>query len=208
MKMLHRFGFEAPSLAVRETGSSGLPKISGYAAVFDSLSVDLGGFREKIEPGAFSRSLADGQDIRALFEHDSGRLMGRSSSGTLVLRQDKKGLLAEIDTPDTQLGRDVVEMVRRGDIRSWSFGFYVRDHQETKQKDGSLLVTLLDVDLREVSVVSNPAYEATSLTLNSVRYRESQENQAKAMPESVVRPMAKILDIREVANRQRRRILR
>lgn len=132
-------------------------KLIGYASVFDSPSQDLGGFVERVSPGAFKRSLADADALLALYNHDLGQVLGRVGAGTLRLSEDQRGLRYSIDLPDTTLGRDLGEMVRRGDVAGASFGFHVRedswDHESTPAKR-----TLIDVDLLEVSVTALPAY--------------------------------------------------
>jgi len=101
----------------------GKKKVKGYAAVFNSLSEDLGGFREKINRNAFDNVLDD--DVVAVFNHDMNMVLGRTSSGTLKISVDERGLFTEIDMPNTTLGNDLTELVERGDISKMSFGFYV-----------------------------------------------------------------------------------
>jgi hypothetical protein len=137
------------------------PVIEGYAAVFGVLSEDLGGFREMIEPGAFKRTLEEGADVLALWDHESPYVLGRRSNDTLLLKEDEKGLRVRILPPDTQWARDALVSIRRGDVKQMSFGFRtVRD--EWHQDDaGAVSRTLLDVDLFEVSPVAFPAYRDT-----------------------------------------------
>jgi uncharacterized protein len=138
------------------------PVIKGYAAVFNRLSEDLGGFREQVAPGAFKKTIAT-DDIRALFNHDSNYVLGRTKSGTLRLIEDDKGLAIEIDPPDTQWSRDLQESIRRGDITQMSFGFRaIKD--EWKNEQGQTPVrTLVENWLRDVSPVTFPAYPQTSV---------------------------------------------
>lgn len=97
--------------------------IAGYAAVFNS-TADIGdSFREVIAPGAFSGSMQN--DVVALIGHDRNRVLGRSSAGTLRLREDGVGLAVEIDLPDTTDGRDLAVLIERGDVSGMSFGFVV-----------------------------------------------------------------------------------
>lgn len=150
---------------LRAVAADGGPrKLSGYAAVFDQLSDDLGGFRELIAPGAFSRALQDGADVRALIDHESSKIIGRSKSGTLRMQETSIGLAVEIDLPDTQIARDLSTMVDRGDVSQMSFGFYTRNDQWSKIAD-KWVRTLLDVDLFDVSVVTFPAYPQTEVAL-------------------------------------------
>lgn len=139
--------------------------VAGYAALFNS-EADIGGaFREVIAPGAFSDTLAG--DIRALVDHDSGRVIGRSTAGTLRLSEDDTGLAVEIDLPDTTDGRDLAVSLERGDISGMSFGFRVT--KDTWDETGDIPKrTIQAVDLFEVSAVAFPAYDDTSLALRSL----------------------------------------
>ena len=145
-------------------GDGELPKIVGYAAVFDSESRDLGNFTEVIKPGAFNRALSEKQDVRAFVDHDASKILGRTKAGTLELSTDSVGLRVEITPPDTTVGRDTVESVRRGDLDSMSFGFVVRD-DNWREVEGRALREIRDLDLHEVSLVSFPAYEETSVAV-------------------------------------------
>lgn len=164
--------------------------LKGYAAVFNSLSEDLGGFREKIDPGAFKGALKR-SDTRALFNHDSNFVLGRQSAGTLRLKEDKKGLLMEVDLPDTQFARDLQTSVERGDITQQSFGFTVKkDSWEEDRDKKEVTRTLNEIDeLFDVSPVTFPAYPDTTVAkrsldefrtaANSVEDKEDLANQAQ-----------------------------
>ena len=143
-------------------------KIVGYAAVFNSLSENLGGFREKIKPGAFRNALKI-SDTRALFNHDRNFVLGRQSAGTLNLKEDKTGLHIEIDPPDTSFARDLMVSIGRGDITQQSFGFTVKK-DEWKDLDGDEpLRTLTEVgELFDVSPVTFPAYPDTNVAVRSL----------------------------------------
>src|SRR5690625_3155533 len=91
------------------------PRIVGYAAKFDRASGDLGGFTEIIRRGAFAKTIQEA-DVRALWNHDSNYVLGRSKSGTLRLVEDDEGLRIEVDPPDTQWARDLVKSIERGDV--------------------------------------------------------------------------------------------
>jgi HK97 family phage prohead protease len=139
--------------------------IAGYAAVFNSVT-DIGGmFREQIAPGAFKSSMAG--DVRALFDHDTSHVLGRTKSETLRLKEDAHGLAVEIDLPDTQTGRDLRESMTRGDIDGMSFGFRVTK-QEWDESGEIPLRTIREVELFEVSVVTFPAYADTEVALRSL----------------------------------------
>ena len=145
---------------IRVHTEGGQQKITGYAAVFDSLSEDLGNFRETIKHGTFKRALAENQDVRGLVDHDSSKIIGRTEAGTMTLVEDEKGLKYSIDVPDTQAGRDVVTSIKRGDVSGSSFAFtVVADNWRTE--DGQEIRELTDVDLFDVGPVAFPAYPAT-----------------------------------------------
>ena len=167
---------EAPE--VRASGDGRSVTVAGYAAVFDS-PADIGGdWREIIAPGAFSETLRR-DDVLALAAHDSARILGRTSAGTLRLREDRRGLAVEIDLPDTSDGRDVAELVRRGDLKGMSFGFIVR-HDEWDETANPPTRTIRSVDLMEVSAVGRPAYGDTSLGLRSLERAREQGNRDQA----------------------------
>ena len=139
------------------------PKIIGHAAMFNSLSELMFDFREKIAPGAFSKSLKK-DDIRALFNHDANYILGRNKAGTLRLKEDEKGLAIEIDPPQTTWARDLQESIRRGDISQMSFGFsVVKDSWEHSKKEN--IRTLEEVRLFDVSPVTFPAYPETTVSV-------------------------------------------
>lgn len=149
-------------------GGDDKPKtIVGYAAVFNKLSEDLGGFREKIAKGAFTATLESGDDVRALVDHDTGKILGRNKSGTLKLEQNSKGLKATIKPADTQAGRDIMTSLERGDIDGMSFGFRtITDKWETVNDEE--IRTLMEVKLFDVSVVTYPAYPDTSVAVRGL----------------------------------------
>lgn len=148
-----------------EKRAEGGKKVAGYAAVFNS-ETDIGGyFREKIAPGAFSDSLK--ADVRALLDHDHGRVIGRTAAGTLRLSEDEHGLSVEIDLPDTSDGRDAAVLIERGDLDGMSFGFVVTK-QSWDETGDTPLRTIEKVELHEVSIVAFPAYGDTSIAMRSL----------------------------------------
>lgn len=145
--------------------------ITGYAATFGNLSVDLGGFIEKIRPGAFAESLRRGDDVRALVDHNASLIIGRSTMGTLRLWEDKKGLRIEIDPPSNAIGQGIVESIRRGDVNQMSFAFYTVKDDWFYEGD-QLVRNLIACDLIDVSLVTYPAYPSTSCSVRSAeRFR-------------------------------------
>lgn len=141
-------------------------RIEGYSAVFNQPSEDLGGFREFVRPGAFSKTIKEA-DIRALFNHDSNYVVGRNRSGTLELAEDSIGLHFRAAPPETAWANDLKISMARGDINQGSFGFNtVRD--EWRHVQGSAERDLLEVRLFDVSVVTFPAYPQTAVNVRSL----------------------------------------
>jgi HK97 family phage prohead protease len=134
--------------------------LSGYAAKFGA-EARIGVFTETIERGAFAASLKSGRDVIAMVDHDQGKVLARTRSGTLKLSEDTHGLAFELAVPDTQAGRDTLALAERGDLGGMSFGFLVPKGGEAWSGNRR---TLSAVDLFEISVVSSwPAYDGTSI---------------------------------------------
>lgn len=173
---------ELRSFKVTELRAStdGKPRIEGYAAVFGQLSDDLGGFREVIMPGAFADTLQR-DDQRALWNHETGKVLGRRKAGTLELAEDTTGLRFTIYPPDTQTGRDALELVRRGDVDQMSFAFSAELNDQTwqQEEERGLIRSLRRVQLYEVSPVTFPAYPQTSA---AVRAKVQEYGQASEPP--------------------------
>lgn len=153
------------------TAGDKTPRLIGYAAKFGTWSQDLGGFSETIRRGAFTRSLqSNTSDPLALVHHRPELVLGRRSAGTLRLNEDSTGLAFEIDLPDTQTGRDLLVSVERGDIRGASFAFSVtRGGEKWEHRDGKSTRELIDVDLHEITITANPAYEDTSVARRAMQ---------------------------------------
>jgi HK97 family phage prohead protease len=156
---------------VKSRSSGGAMKFKGYAARTNSMSGDLGGFREVLARGAFDAVLARGADVVLNLNHDNGQLLARTSSGTLRLSSDDRGLRFEADAPDTQLARDTATLMRRGDLTGASFAFTVAPKNESWSADETGPVrTIREVnDLFDVSIVTSPAYPEASVGLRSLK---------------------------------------
>jgi len=172
-----------------------MPTIIGYAAVYDSWSEDLGGFREIIRPGAFTKVLKSRSDVRAFRGHDPERVLGRTPD-TLKLSEDKRGLRIEITPPDTELGRETVELIRRGDVDGMSFAFRVDGEGASWNEDFSEHVIREVADLVEVSVVSFPAYKATVADVTRSAQRDGQYERTIARLDATIAKAKKVLDKR------------
>lgn len=150
---------------LRAEGGDGMT-FSGYASVFNSSSEDLGGFREFVAPGAFKRSLQARNEIKLLWNHDTNEPLASVRGGSLQLVEDNHGLKVTAKLPNTTRGRDVAELLRSKVIDSMSFGFNVI--KDSWSNNGSVR-TLESVRLSEVSVVTFPAYTATTATVRSMQ---------------------------------------
>jgi len=153
--------------------------ITGYAIVFDSLSEDLGGFREIIKPSAVTADVIEKSDVFALLDHNRDRgVLARSKfgHGTLALSVDERGLKFNFEAPNTALGDEVLESLSRGDLSQCSFAFnIVRDSDlwgEDKENGGHIRTITQINRLYDVSLVYEPAYEATDVAIGK-RYLEA-----------------------------------
>tara|TARA_R100000329_G_C7610729_1_gene216713 strand:- start:945 stop:1538 length:594 start_codon:yes stop_codon:yes gene_type:complete len=171
--------FECHDLRAYKDDKDKKKKVRGYAAVFNSLSEDLGGFREKINRNAFDNVLDD--DVVAVFNHDMNMVLGRTTSGTLKISVDERGLLTEIDMPNTTLGNDLVELVERGDISKMSFGFYV-DRDAWIESENDFVREVKEVKrLIDVSLVTKPAYNDTSVAVRSLDNYKQQKTETNSI---------------------------
>ena len=156
--------------------AEGGPIIEGYFAVFNSDYEIWPGAIEQVAPGAFTSAL--GGDIRALADHDTRIVLGRTTAGTLELREDDRGLYGSIKiNPEDQEAMNLYHRVQRGDVTQCSFGFDIKDEEYQHRPDGSDLWIIRDVVLYEVSVVTFPAYAETSVQarkddINTIRSRQ------------------------------------
>ncbi len=164
--------FNVENLELRQEGEENV--VVGYGSVFNTLSNELGGFREIISEGAFDGRLED--DVRFLINHD-GLPLARTTNGTLRLSTDERGLKYEAKVANTSLGRDLIELMRNGTINQSSFAFVVED-DSWEVKDGMNVRTINKVSrLYDVSAVTYPAYEEASVALRSMEAWKQQEEE-------------------------------
>ena len=162
---------EATEMRVEKDEEQDQRKIVGYAAVFNRKSKNLGGFVEIIRPGAFRKAI-DGADIKALFNHDPNYVLGRTTSGTLTLEENQKGLKFEITPPDTQIIRDLVMApIERGDVSGCSFSFGLsKDGDKWSEQGDSYLREIIETSvIGDVGPVTSPAYPSTSVNVRSAK---------------------------------------
>jgi HK97 family phage prohead protease len=154
--------FEVDNLEVREE-SDGM-HLEGYAALFNSRSENLGGFTETIAPGAFRKSINARNEIKLLWNHSTSDVLGSTRAKTLSLVEDERGLKVSALLPNTSLGRDIRELVSRGDVSAWSFGFSMPARGGDEWNSEGTERVLKSVRLFEVSLVSYAAYPETTGT--------------------------------------------
>ncbi|AEM87082.1 HK97 family phage prohead protease [Streptomyces violaceusniger] len=167
--------------------------IGGYAAKFNALSRNLGGFVERIDPGFFAKSEGDGwPEAMARYNHDDNMLLGTTEGGTLRLAVDSTGLDYSVDVP--QARGDVYELVQRGDVRRSSFAFYTFEDDWGMTEQGFAVRTLLSGQLVDVAPVNTPAYLDTSTGLRSLAEQvgaELEEVRAAAAEDDLTKFLAK-----------------
>jgi HK97 family phage prohead protease len=187
MKIEHRFLAE-----LRADGQGDEMAIAGYAALFNSDSKNLGGFKERIAPGAFTRSIEAGADVKALVNHDPSQLLGRTKNGTLSLSQDERGLKFRcVLNAESGAHRDLYAAIKRGDMDECSFAFTVpeggqdwQDVDDPEEQDMYAIRTLKDVNLMDVSAVTYPAYNNTSVG-------------ARAFPDGIPAEVRSVIEARQ-----------
>ena len=156
----------ATQFETRQDGDT--PHIEGYFAVFNSVYEIAPGLSESIAPGAFTNTLAE--DIRALVNHDTTLVIGRTKAGTLALREDARGLWADIAiNPNDGDAMNAYERAKRGDVDQASFGFDIIREDTEVREDGSVHWTLLEVRLHEISICTFPAYKETNISARTAQ---------------------------------------
>ena len=162
----------------RAADADGKKYIEGYFAVFGSNYELWRGASESIDPHAFDGALSD--DIRALIDHETRLVLGRNKAGTLELKVDERGLWGriELNQADTD-AMNLYARVERGDVDQCSFGFDILDEKVEYREDGSIHWTILKVKLYEVSCVTFPAYEDTSIAARKKEYEQIKTRQFK-----------------------------
>ena len=176
----------ATKFTTREDGED--LRIEGYFAVFNSNYEIAPGLSESIAPGAFQNSLA--RDVRALTNHDTTLVLGRTKATTLELREDSRGLFGSIlVNPNDQDAMNMYERVKRGDVDQCSIGFDIVSEDTEYREDGSVHWTIRDVILYEVSCCTFPAYEETSISARSAQADEIKKRHGQAWKERMLKKM-------------------
>ncbi len=190
MEKLERRYLPIDEIEFRQTEEDGQHKISGYAAVYNKRSGNLGGFVEVLRPGAFRKVLETNPDVKCLFNHEPSAILARTKNGTLKLEENSVGLKFTAELNDTQAAKDVWHMIQRGDVDQCSFAFGVAQDGDKfiEQKDGLYLREIYEVGLlADVSPVTYPAYSATSVSVRSAKeVMESHLDTLRAQEQEVV----------------------
>lgn len=161
-------------LKTRDDSENDDPIIEGYFAVFNSETELWRGAYEVISPAAFDDTLSN--DIRALINHDTSLVLGRNKAGTLELRTDSRGLWGTVKiNPDDPEAMALYSRVKRGDVDQCSFGFNVIEEETEWREDDTVKWTINKADLHEVSVVTFPAYQDTSIQARHAEFDQMQE---------------------------------
>jgi len=162
--------------------------IEGYFAVFGSVYEIGPGMSESIAPEAFDKTLSG--DIRALINHDTTLVLGRTKAGTLNLRTDNRGLWGHIDVnPNDSDAMNLYERVKRGDVDQCSFGFDIIDEETEFREDGSVHWTIKEVELYEVSPCTFPAYEETSIAARAKERDDLLKRKNEAWKEKMLKKL-------------------
>ncbi|GAA1787938.1 HK97 family phage prohead protease [Agromyces lapidis] len=142
--------------------------LDGYAIVFNKYSQNLGGFVERVDPSAATKSVSDKLPVVARYNHDDNFLLGTIEAGTLRLEVDDVGVRYIVDLPDTSAGRDVAALAKRGDLRYSSFAFHTLEDEWGVTEQGFPLRTLRSIQLVDVAPVVNPAYRDSTVGVRSL----------------------------------------
>ena len=169
----------ATQFTARDGEGDNAPHISGYFALYNSIYEIAPGMTESIAPGAFSRTLSG--DVRALVNHDTTLVLGRTKVKTLELREDERGLWGDVAiNPKDIDAMNLYERVKRGDVDQCSFGFSIVSEETDFRDDGSIHWTITDINLFEVSACTFPAYAETSLSARSAERDALQKRRLEA----------------------------
>jgi len=167
---MNKRDFKTQFKVTREESSPDEFIIEGYFALYEQETELFEGTYEIITKGAFDNTLNN--DIRALWNHNTQYVLGRNKSGSLEIKADDKGLFGVIKLPKTQYASDLYELVQRGDVDQCSFGFNILAEDVEELASGGYRWRINEIDLHEISVVTFPAYENTTVSARSEQIKE------------------------------------
>lgn len=193
--MAMRSFFKMDGVETRKT-DDGKMQVTGYAAVFESLSVPIFGFREKIRAGAFKNTITK-NNIRALWNHNRDFVLGSMGNGSLKLSEDDRGLRFELDIADTQIGRDAFVSIGRRDVDGVSFSFSAVKQEWDETDPKNVIRTLVEVECDEISPTAFPAYEETSVSTRTAKdaYEEHRGVLQKAQEQKEIETRAREIEL-------------
>ena len=164
--------------------------VEGYFALYEQETELWADSYEIITRGAFDDTLTN--DIRALWNHNSQYVLGRNNNQSLTLQADEKGLYAVIKLPNTQYARDLYSLIVRGDINQASFGFNIVDETLEELANGGYRWRVNKIDLHEISVVTFPAYENTTVLARSKEIEDLQQRKINESKKSLSKRLEEI----------------
>jgi HK97 family phage prohead protease len=190
-------------LAPQSGSDQGGSTVKGYAALFNTRTELWKGYFEEIAQGAFAEAIPT-SDVRALYNHNSSQLLGRTKSGTLTISEDARGLAFECKLPESRT--DIIELINRGDLDQCSFAFTIKEEMWTDLGQGNELRTILKVGkIYDVTLATYPAYEDATFTLsrsseNAIKERENLKKEREKAPETPIstRPYKQIARLRDL----------
>ncbi len=172
-----------------DSTDDGKDVVVGYASVYDSRSNNLGGFYEFVERGVFNEDLINSSDVRSLINHDPNLILARSTSGTLKLSADERGLKYEFEMPETSYGKDLAISMKRQDVNQSSFAFTVQEDDWSTDADGNNIRTIKKIgELFDISAVTYPAYSQaeSDLVVAKRGLKEYQESLVEETKEEII----------------------
>jgi len=191
MPLMREIEYRSSSQMLLETRENAAAVLTGYASTFDE-PYEIDGVTETIKRGAFSSTLEGAPDVFAFLNHDTGRIIARTITGSLKLSVDEKGLQTEICPIDTADGRTAIELVRTGTVTSMSFGFCV-DDDTIEMRNGKLFRDILKISLHEVSIVAFPANNKAVISMRCKNQIDSMlAKKSKVFISNWVNPLANI----------------
>ena len=183
-------------------------RVIGAGAVYNKRSQDLGGFFEIIREGAFKRSLESGREVKSFFNHDPNQVLGTTESEPpLTITDDKRGLMYDVEIPDTSYGRDLRENLKRKNVKGSSFQFRTIEDNWYKDDAGVTVREIISAELFEVGPVTEPAYLPSSSELRTLKdgKDEFEAREAEVKQKEEERQKAKRRRMKEVEILQARR---
>ncbi len=195
---LHKRDFKTNFAITRQDQTPNEMIIEGYFALYESETELFAGSYEIITKGAFDNTLNN--DIRALWNHNTQYVLGRNKNSSLELKTDDKGLFGIVKLPKTQYAQDLYELVQRGDIDQCSFGFNIVSEDLEELASGGYRWRINEIDLHEISVVTFPAYENTSVQARSKEIEQIQLRKIEEKRNNLTKRVEAIKNVKAIKN--------